>query len=100
MSSLGNMGVEQGHPLCPLTSYFSFGPIDRSGDVTATLVYDHRVLDGRDVARCLVDLEQVMQEEIALELERLPRVTLLRVSGVTASRIQSSMPVSRSSTGS
>src|SRR5262249_3780479 len=68
MSSLGNLGVEQHHPLTPLTTYFTYGPIGDDGDVTAKIVYDHRVMDGRCVARCLQELEDVLQGEILMEL--------------------------------
>ncbi|MFM7150442.1 MAG: hypothetical protein ACKO23_11415, partial [Gemmataceae bacterium] len=33
VSSLGNFGVEQHHPLTPHTTYFTFGPISESGEV-------------------------------------------------------------------
>jgi hypothetical protein len=69
ISSLGNLGVEQFHPLTPLTTYLTFGPIDDDGRVTVKIIYDHRVLDGRTVARCLIDLERVLQEDLAAELE-------------------------------
>lgn len=71
MSSLGNLGVEQMHPLTPLTTYFTFGPIGPDGDVTAKIVYDHRVMDGRTVARALVALEDVLNREILDELRTL-----------------------------
>jgi hypothetical protein len=60
MSSLGNLGVEQIHPLTPLTTYFTFGPVGADGGVTLKIVYDHRVMDGRCVARALVRLEEVL----------------------------------------
>jgi hypothetical protein len=68
LSSLGNFGIEQMHPLTPLTSYFTFGPISPTGEVTAKIVYDHHVLDGRCVARCLRDLEQVLHTDLLAEL--------------------------------
>jgi hypothetical protein len=68
ISSLGNLGVEQHHPLTPLTTYFTFGPIAASGAVTAKIIYDHRVLDGRTVARCLQELDHVLHGELLYEL--------------------------------
>jgi hypothetical protein len=59
ISSLGNLGVEQVHPLTPLTTYFTFGPID-NGMVTLKVIYDHRVMDGRCVARVLAAVEEVL----------------------------------------
>jgi pyruvate/2-oxoglutarate dehydrogenase complex dihydrolipoamide acyltransferase (E2) component len=70
-SSLGNLGVEQMHPLSPLTTYFTFGPVSPEGVVTLKIIYDHRVMDGRHVARALVDLERVMNGEILQELKGL-----------------------------
>jgi hypothetical protein len=68
ISSLGNFGVEQFHPLAPHTTYFTFGPISPVGDVTLRIVYDHRVMDGRTVARCLGELEEVLHGPIREEL--------------------------------
>src|SRR5436309_3257514 len=56
-SSLGALGVHQEHSISPLTTYFSFGPIAPHGAVTARIVYDHRVMDGRTVGRCLAELQ-------------------------------------------
>ena len=47
ISSLGNFGVEQMHPLTALTTYFTYGPIGDDGRVTLKVIYDHRVMDGR-----------------------------------------------------
>ncbi len=68
ISSLGNLGVEQHHPLTPLTTYFTFGPISPAGDVTAKIVYDHRVLDGRTVARSLQTLNEILQTTLRAEM--------------------------------
>jgi hypothetical protein len=69
ISSLGNLGVEQFHPLSPLTTYLTFGPISPGGEVTVKIIYDHRVLDGRTVARCLNDLESILCRDIVAELQ-------------------------------
>ena len=51
VSSLGQFGVEQVFsPMC-LTSYLTFGPVAANGDVTVRVVYDHRAMDGREMAR-------------------------------------------------
>jgi hypothetical protein len=68
ISSLGNFGVEQHHPLTPLTTYLTFGPISLTGEVTAKIIYDHRVMDGRKVAHCLVDLESILRTDLVREL--------------------------------
>jgi hypothetical protein len=73
MSSLGDLGAEQCHPLTPLTTYFTFGPIGKDGRVTAKIIYDHRVMDDRCVARCLGSLERVLLTTILGELQALRR---------------------------
>jgi hypothetical protein len=74
MSSLGSFGVEQIHPLTPLTTYFTFGPIQPDGRVNLKIIYDHRVTDGRCIARTLVDLENVLNTFLLKELESANRL--------------------------
>ncbi len=68
ISSLGNLGAEQIHPLSPLTTYFTFGPITAEGGVTLKIVYDHRVMDGRCVARALAELEAILCSAVLDEI--------------------------------
>jgi len=70
VTTLGGAGVEQVHPLSPLTTTLTFGPIDAWGKVTVKIIYDHRVLDGAYVARRLIDLEEILNNEILDELHR------------------------------
>ena len=72
-SSLGTLGVHQEHPIAPFTTHFSFGPIAADGAVTARIVYDHRVTDGRTIGRCLADLQNVLDNELLSELRGLAR---------------------------
>jgi hypothetical protein len=72
-SSLGTLGVHQEHSVAPMTTYFSFGPIAPDGAVTARIVYDHRVTDGRTIGRCLADLQRVLDNELLSELRGLAR---------------------------
>src|SRR5262249_26297251 len=58
ISSLGSLGVEQHHPIAPLTTYLTFGPISPAGEVNVKIIYDHRVMDGRCVARALNALQE------------------------------------------
>lgn len=71
VSSYGSLGAEQIHPLCPLTTLLTFGPISASGDVIVKIVYDHRVMDGRRVAVALSRLEEVLNEALPAEIETL-----------------------------
>jgi len=68
VSSYGSLGAEQVHPLTPLTTLLTFGPIAPNGEVTVKIVYDHRVMDGRTVARALGTLEQVLRGQMVDEL--------------------------------
>jgi hypothetical protein len=69
LSSYGALGAEQIHPISPLTTTLTYGPIDPlTGHVIVKLIYDHRVLDGAYVARRLRDVEEVMNGTILEEL--------------------------------
>ncbi|WP_205678751.1 hypothetical protein [Aquisphaera insulae] len=71
LSTYGNLGAENMHPISPLTTTLTFGPIDRTtGKVVVKLIYDHRVLDGAYIARRLVDIEGALAGPILEELER------------------------------
>jgi hypothetical protein len=59
------------HPLTALTTYFTYGPISADGTVTLKVIYDHRVMDGRTVARILVRLEEVLRGAILDEVRGL-----------------------------
>jgi hypothetical protein len=69
LSSYGALGAEQLHPISPLTTTLTYGPIDpTTGEVTVKVIYDHRVLDGAYVARRLRDVESVLNTTILAEL--------------------------------
>ncbi len=69
LSSYGSLGAEQIHPISPLTTTLTYGPIDpATGQVTVKLIYDHRVLDGAYVARRLRDIEEVLNGAVLAEL--------------------------------
>ncbi len=69
LSSYGALGAEQIHPISPLTTTLTYGPIDpATGRVVVKLIYDHRVLDGAYIARRLRDIEEVMNGPILDEL--------------------------------
>jgi hypothetical protein len=70
-TSLAKFGVQQEHSIALVTSNFTVGPIDSAGRATARIVYDHRVMDGRDVARALVDIEATLNGEVLAELRAL-----------------------------
>jgi hypothetical protein len=68
LSSYGALGAESLHPISPLTTTLTYGPIDPSGRVCVKLIYDHRVLDGAFIARRLQDIEQTLHGAILDEL--------------------------------
>lgn len=68
LSTYGSLGAEQVHPMSPLTTTLTFGPIAEDGTVCVKLIYDHRVLDGAYVARRLRDVEEALRGVIAEEL--------------------------------
>ena len=72
LSTYGSLGAEQVHPISPLTTTLTFGPIGPDGRVCVKLIYDHRVLDGAFIARRLADIERVLQTEILAELRQAP----------------------------
>ena len=68
LSTYGSLGAESLHPISPLTTTLTYGPIAHGGDVCVKLIYDHRVLDGAFVARRLVEIEEALNGAILDEL--------------------------------
>jgi hypothetical protein len=64
------LGAESLHPLSPLTTALNYGVIRPDGEVDVRIIYDHRVVDGATVARALLDLERVLNQEILAELQQ------------------------------
>jgi hypothetical protein len=64
------LGAESLHPLSPLTTALNYGVIRPDGEVDVRIIYDHRVVDGATVARALLDLEKILNQEILTELQR------------------------------
>ena len=72
LTSYGALGAESLHPISPLTTTLTFGPIAPAGEVVVKLIYDHRVLDGAYIARRLRDIETTLNGAILDELRRRP----------------------------
>jgi hypothetical protein len=71
LSTLASNGaVNRYHPTC-LTTSLTYGPMDPSGQMLVTLLYDHRIADGNCIAGALADLEAILRGPIAGELKRL-----------------------------
>lgn len=82
LSTYGSLGAESLHPISPLTTTLTYGPIDHNGLVNAKLIYDHRVLDGAYIARRLQDIETVLQTTILEELLEVRDAALLTMARV------------------
>lgn len=70
LTSYGRLGAEQLHPLWPLSVMLTFGPINTDGRVTVRIVYDHRIMDGSQVARCLGRMEEIINSVLAEEVSK------------------------------
>jgi len=73
LTTLAGQGAEIAHPPAFLTSNITYGPLDERGCCRVTIAYDHRLMDGSLVAKCLADLEQTLKGPISRELEQLCR---------------------------
>ncbi|MBW9114551.1 hypothetical protein JNB88_12940 [Rhizobium cauense] len=67
LSVYSGLGAESLNPLTPLTTIFNYGPISEDGTVTVRIHYDHRVMDGANVARALIRFESILNGAIADE---------------------------------
>ncbi len=68
VSSTASLGASSLHILSPLTTALNYGVFDSKGELDVRLVYDHRVLDGAQVARGLEALEETLLSVILNEL--------------------------------
>ena len=71
LSVYAGLGAASLHPLSPVTTLLNYGTIDAQGNVDVRIIYDHRVMDGGNVARALAELERVLNNEIVTELRYL-----------------------------
>jgi len=68
ISVVASFGAAGLHILSPLTTTLNYGVFEPDGSIDVRLAYDHRVLDGAEVARAMAALEDVLQHEILDEL--------------------------------
>lgn len=71
LSVYSALGAESLNPLTPLTTLLNYGPIGEDGLVTVRIHYDHRVMDGANVARGLERFEKILNGEVADEVKSL-----------------------------
>src|SRR5262245_25655435 len=67
-SVYSGLGAESLNPLTPLTTFLNYGPIGEDGSVNVRILYDHRVMDGANVARALERFEEILNGAIAEEV--------------------------------
>ncbi|MGL4421081.1 MAG: hypothetical protein ACRCZF_10485, partial [Gemmataceae bacterium] len=68
VSVYSSTGADSIHPISPLTTLLNYGPIAPDGTMTVRLVYDHRVMDGLEIALALQQLEETLLGSIVKEL--------------------------------
>ena len=66
-------------PLSPLPYLLTYGPFDKDDRINITLSYDHRLLDGAQIAQILERLEKVLSTDLAHELNCLPRYRVINL---------------------
>ena len=70
LSVYSGLGAESLNPLTPLTTLLNYGPIGEDGSVNVRIHYDHRVMDGANVARALERFEKILNGPVAEEVTR------------------------------
>lgn len=68
VSLVGALGASGLHIRSPLTTTLNYGTFEPDGSLDVRITYDHRVVDGAQVARALAELEEVLCGEIRREL--------------------------------
>jgi hypothetical protein len=68
LSVYSGLGAESLNPLTPLTTLLNYGPIGADGSVNVRIHYDHRVMDGANVARALERFEEILNGAVADEV--------------------------------
>lgn len=86
ISVVAQLGAAGLHILSPLTTTLNYGTFEEDGSLDVRLVYDHRVLDGANVARAIVELEEVLHNEILAELQAGPPPVEVRATSLVAER--------------
>ncbi|CAN7186393.1 hypothetical protein LJR231_000393 [Phyllobacterium sp. LjRoot231] len=71
LSVYSGLGAESLNPLTPLTTLLNYGLIGQDGSVNVRIHYDHRVMDGANVARALVRFEKILNGTVADEVKLL-----------------------------
>lgn len=71
LTAYSALGAASLHPLSPATTTLTYGVIGADFTLPVRVVYDHRVLDGANVARALARLEEELHGRTLTELRAL-----------------------------
>lgn len=71
LTTVAGQGVTILDPRAPVTSTLTYGPMNDAGQCDVTIAYDHRVMDGKEVASILCATERIMQTRIVQEFHDL-----------------------------
>jgi len=69
VTTVGPAGASTMHPIAPVTTIIGYGKFLPCGATDVRGVFDHRVLDGFPMARALVRLDEVLNNEILNEIQ-------------------------------
>jgi len=73
LTTLAGRGTEIQHVSSLQTGCLTYGPFDDAGRSRVTICYDHRLMDGATVAKCLERLDLLLKTVVADELRQLIR---------------------------
>lgn len=71
LTTVARHGVSILDPRAPVTSTLTYGPISDTDQCDVTISYDHRVMDGKEVAEILCATECIMQTQLVQEFHEL-----------------------------
>ncbi len=74
LSAYSALGAESLHPRSLCTTTLTYGVMAADGSLDVRIIYDHRALDGANVARALALLEDVLTGDIVTELGGAERI--------------------------
>lgn len=80
LSVYSGLGAESLNPLTPLSTLLNYGPIGEDGSVNVRIHYDHRIMDGANVARALLRFEEILNSIVAGEVEGLAQSAAVAVT--------------------
>src|SRR5262249_22583197 len=75
LTSVAGQGATTPTAYSVVTTALTNGPVDDTGRCPVTLVYDHRIMDGLLVSRCLEGIEAALSGVLAEELAALQKVS-------------------------